>query len=358
MIPGKLEKIATERNQPCVTISLNTHRTHPDNLQDEIILKKLLREAENRVIAAYDKKTVAPLLKRIETVAGKINRNYNLDSLHIFLSNDTEEIVKLSVPTVENMVQVADSFNIRTLIKAYNRTDEYLILFLSQGGTSLYKAVNEDVIGKVENEDFPFPPNSLIVTDKEKRSDSALMDNMVLEYFNRIDKAMVKMNNETGLSCVIVCTESNYARLKHVADKPEIYLGYVAVDYNNKTEYNIGKQGWEIVKEHQRAQRTQAIEEMEEAVSQGKVLTDLQEIYQAAIDGRGELLIAREDFVQPVRMTSDRTFEIVSDKTQSGIIDDITGAIAWEVVSRNGRALFTTQEPLRKIGDIALKVRY
>ena len=35
----KLEALATEKNTPCVTISLNTHRTHPENVQDIILLK-------------------------------------------------------------------------------------------------------------------------------------------------------------------------------------------------------------------------------------------------------------------------------------------------------------------------------
>lgn len=182
MVSNKLKKIAEERNNPCVTISLNTHRTHPDSLQDEILLKKLLREAKERVISGYEKKLIAPLLKRIEMVANKINRDYNLDSLHIFLSNDTEEIVKLPVPTVENVVQIADRFNMRTLIKAYNRTDEYLILLLSQGGVSLYHAVNDKITEEIHNEGFPFPANPHIVTDHEKRSDAELMDDMVREY--------------------------------------------------------------------------------------------------------------------------------------------------------------------------------
>ena len=358
MVSNKLKKIAEERNNPCVTISLNTHRTHPDSLQDEILLKKLLREAKERVISGYEKKLIAPLLKRIEMVANKINRDYNLDSLHIFLSNDTEEIVKLPVPTVENVVQIADRFNMRTLIKAYNRTDEYLILLLSQGGVSLYHAVNDKITEEIHNEGFPFPANPHIVTDHEKRSDAELMDDMVREYYNKVDKALVKIYNETEFPCVVVCTELNFSRLMEVADKPEIYLGFEPVNYNDISVHNLGRQGWKTIQEYQRLICAVAIAEIEQAVPQGKVLTDLQEIYQAAIDGRGELLISREDFVQPVSMIGERTFEIVSDKNTDAIIDDITGVIAWEVLSKNGRVFFTMQEQLKKIGNIALKVRY
>ena len=49
----QLQQIAIEKNTPCVTIALNTHSTHPDNEQDEILLKNLLKEAEERVINEF-----------------------------------------------------------------------------------------------------------------------------------------------------------------------------------------------------------------------------------------------------------------------------------------------------------------
>ena len=52
----KLEVLATEKNTPCVTISLNTHRTHPDNAQDVILLKNLLKEAEERLVNEFGKR--------------------------------------------------------------------------------------------------------------------------------------------------------------------------------------------------------------------------------------------------------------------------------------------------------------
>ena len=96
-------------------------------------------------------------------------------------------------------------------------------LLLSQSGVTLYNAVNDGISNEIKNDDFPFSENSHYVTDHDKRSDSKLMDNMVREYFNKIDKAVMKMYNETGLHCVVICTEDNYSRLMQVADKPAIY---------------------------------------------------------------------------------------------------------------------------------------
>lgn len=143
-----------------------------------------------------------------------------------------------------------------------------------------------------------------------------------------------------------------------MADKPSVYLGYAAIDYNNTATHQIVKQSWEIIQGLQQQRRTNAIEEMKEAVAQGKVLTDLQEIYQASIDGRGELLIVHQDFSQAVLMKDERTFDIIDDATTPNAIDDITSNIAWEVISKKGKVFFTTQDEIKDLGKIVLKTRY
>ncbi|MDO9554235.1 hypothetical protein [Rhodonellum sp.] len=354
----QLQKLATEKNSPCVTISLKTHRTHPDNAKDGILLKNLLKEAEERVINDFGKRPAAQLLEKIEAVGNEIDTNYNLDSLHIFLSNDTQEIVKSSWETSNGGVHISDSFAIRSLIKDYNRSENYLLMLLSQSGVQLFEVINDDIIKEVRNDDFPLSENSHYNTHSDRGSDSKHLDDLVREFLNKVDKALVKVHNETELKCVVVATEDNYSRLQQVADKPSAYIGYATIDYNNVATHHIAKQSWELVKAQQKQLRTDAIGEMQEAVSQGKVLTDLQEIYEASIDGRGELLIVHQDFAQAVIMKNERTFDLVDDITAPHAIDDITSMIAWEVISKKGRVIFTLQDEIKDLGEIVLKTRY
>lgn len=354
----QLQKLATEKNTPCVSISLNTHRTHPDNAKDEVLLKNLLKEAEDRIIAEFGKRPVASLLEKLESVSAEIDVNYNLDSLHLFLSNDTKEIVKSSWNTSNEGVHISDSFAVRPIIKSFIKSESYLVMLLSQSGVQLYEALNDEIISEVRNDDFPFSENRHYNTHSDKGSDPKHLDDLVREFLNKVDKALVKVHNETDLNCVVICTEDNYSRLQQVADKPSVYLGYAAIDYNNTATHQIVKQSWETIQGLQQQRRTNAIEEMKEAVAQGKVLTDLQEIYQASIDGRGELLIVHQDFSKAVLMKDERTFDIIDDATTPNAIDDITSNIAWEVISKKGKVFFTTQDEIKDLGKIVLKTRY
>lgn len=357
-IKQQLEKLAAEKSTPCVTISFNTHRTYPDTAQDKILLKNLLREARERVVNEFGKRSVASLLEKLSTVENDVDVRYNLDSLHIFLSNDTKEVIRSTWPVNNSGIFISDTFAVRPLIMAYGRSEEYNILLLSQGGVNLYEAINDGVTGEVINDDFPFTENPHYNTNRERVSDSKRLDNLVLEFFNKVDKAALRVHHQTGLYGVVVCTEDNYSRLMRVADNPTVYHGYVNIDYNNTAAHQIAKQSWEFIQELQRERRTEAIKEMKEAVAEGRVLTDLQEIYQAAIDGRGDLLIVHQNFIQAVRMTGDRTFDLVTDATEPNSIDDITSNIVWDVLSKGGRVFFTMQDEIKDLGKIVLRTRY
>ncbi|ASW76199.1 hypothetical protein IQ37_13200 [Chryseobacterium piperi] len=354
----KLQKLANEKSEPCVSISLNTHRTFPENQQDEIILKNLVKEAENRVIDEYGKRPAAEVLEKLENIAGKIDHQYNLDSLHIFISKDTEEIIKSTWESRGNVVEIDEKFAVRPLIKATVRAQEYLILLLTQSGTKLYEALNDSIIREVKEEGFPFPQNPFYITHSDVRSDSKQVDNQIKEYFNRVDKSVVEIHRSSGLNVVVISTTDNFSKLLEVADLPKIYIGHDNKNYVSAEEHHIVEQAYEIIKEKQKENRALAIEEIKEAVPQGTVLTDLQEIYQASLDGRGDLLIVHQDYEQPVKMIDERNFEYVEDSKEPGVVDDIVSVIAWEVFSKKGRVHFTNQDELLDLGKIVLKTRY
>lgn len=347
----KLESLLEVKSTPSVTISLNTHRNHPENQQDEIVLKNLLKEAESRVEEEYGKKEASVILEKLGSIAEKIDHNHNLESMHIFISNDTEEIIKTTHPT-DNIVIVDDRFSVKSLIKAVNRSVDYLIMTLAQGGTRLYRAINDSIIEEVEAEGFPFPETPFVAS-KEEKSDSKRVDNLVKEYFNHIDKALVAITKGTELKTVVISTEDNYSKLLEVADRPEIYAGHDNKEYNKADRHHLAQQAYEIIKGERTKKIEEVLAEIGEATNSGNVLTDLQEIYQASIDGRAELLVVNQEYEQAVRMVDDRTFEYVEDAKEKGIVDDIVSNIALEVISKKGKVYFIDKE-ISGLGKIAL----
>jgi hypothetical protein len=365
----KIEGLASERSTPCVTISMITHQTHPANSPDLLSIQGLLKEAKNRVIKEYGAENVQALLRNIAAVEEEIDvayLNYSLHSLHIFLSNTTKEIIKSLFTIPENTVMIDDRFALKSLIKDFNQSEEYYILLLSQSGAQLFHTLNNHILEEIKNEDFPFDERlkdqKIFVehhyTDPQELTDPGRVEIKIREYLNVIDKAVVKMARPTELRCVVVCTEHNYSRLMNIADVPSIYMGFTPINYNDTSPTTLANDAWKIVNNIQQKHIAEEVKEMQEAVGHGLVFTDLSEIFRAAKEGKGDLLIVDDDFHQAVKMNGALAFDLVADSKQADVIDDITSEIAWDVFSKKGRVVFVNHEEIKSLGKIALKVRY
>ena len=356
-IKDQLTKLANQKSYPSVTIAFNTSRTIPDNQQDPIKLKNLAKEAEERILEEMHWREAPEVIEKLKGLSDELEVHKNLESLHIYLSKDTFEFIRTTWPVANEGVWIDETFAIRPLIKAMNRTEEYLVLYLTQKGVHLYHAVDDAIVKEVDNDDFPYTESAYNLT--HLFSDTDNQSSKLKEFYNQVDKAVQRANPDHNLECLVISTDDNYSLLHQVADVPSMYIGNLSTDFNSPTQKNeFMKDAWDYMKQRQHESRGAAIEEMQEAVGKGQVLTDLQEIYQAAIDGRGDLLVVHQDYQQPVKMVDDRTFELSDDATAEGVVDDIISTIAWEVISKKGRVIFTSQEEIKDLGKVVLKTRY
>lgn len=357
MLKDQMQKLARTQEGPCITIALASHRKHPDNLQDAILLKNLINEAEDRLLKHNDRRSVETVLKNLHAIEPKIDNRLNDFGLYVFVSANTAEYVRTMWPPAENKVYVDKEFALRDIIKAYNRSEDYYILHLSQSGVQLYEALNDRIYGEVEHDGFPFRDNPHYLTDRQAKSDPKKIDNQIKEFLNTVDKSMVAVHAAHPLEIIVASTRENFDFLLEVADQPKIYSGHFTIDAGRADIHYLSDKAWPVVKDLQKARRAAAIDELMAGVSSGKVLTDMQEIYQAAREGRGELLLVKNNFSQPIDITP-KGFDFVKDATVPGINDDIVNDIAWEVVDKKGRVYFTDQPALRQLGNIALLTRY
>ncbi|MGQ9927966.1 MAG: hypothetical protein ACUVS4_13975 [Chloroflexaceae bacterium] len=136
--------LAAVRGYPCLTITLPTHRTSPDNRQDPIRLKNLVTEASNRLTEELGKREVAAMLRLLEEATADIDHEHNLDGMALFVNAEMSKRFRLPLTLPERVV-VDDTFFVRDLIYAFNRSPRYWVLALSEQQTRLFEAVRDDL---------------------------------------------------------------------------------------------------------------------------------------------------------------------------------------------------------------------
>src|SRR5262245_30815848 len=188
----ELRELQDVHTYPCLTITLPTHRTRPDNRQDPVRVKNLVTEGTNRLLGEFSKREVTPLLDRLNALVAAIDYEYTLDGLVLAVNRDMAREYVLPF-TLNERVVVDDTVFTRDLVHAFNRTQRYWVLSLSEQPTRLYAATRED-LEEITTGGFPMvhtgPGGAAPLPSGRGVNRSRYRDQHHREFFRRVDKAL------------------------------------------------------------------------------------------------------------------------------------------------------------------------
>ncbi len=354
----QLKKLKDIHAKCCVSILMNTHRTKPDNKQDPVLLKNLVTQAENRLLQTYDKRFAQPIIDRLKAKAASIRHNFNLDSLALFI-NDQGIAEYLRMPVkVEDRVVIDQTFATRDIVRAIHQQAAYYVLVLSRDKARLIHAASDAVVAEI-GRPFPMDKKNLYTTNKEELTNKLGTDNLIEEFFNRVDKAFHKVWEKNPLP-VIVCTEErNYIHYLKVADRKHLVLGHLNRNRLDEKAHHIVPEAWPIVQDVLKRRNDQRLQELRHAVSTGKFLSDPAQIWVAIHEGRGQTLFVQHDYFQPAVISEGQIRLVpVEQANQPGVIDDIIDEMIEAALRTGGDVVFLSKDQLKDFQGLALITRY
>ena len=354
-----LRKVKNISGEGCVTIMLNTHRTAPDNKADAIALKNLIRTAEDRIRVDYykNKSECATLLASINTLADSINHEHNLDSLVLFVSKDFAEYTRLPIK-LEPRVVIDESFSTRDLVRAMHKSSGYYVLVTDLEQARLIEAHNDSVVAEI-GKPFPFKNSHLFSTNAAAVSNATKQATLAAEFFNRIDKEVLKVHQQHPMPVVICADGSNYFEYLKVADRKEIYIGQVNQNRTSHQAMHVVNAAWTVVKAHLEEKNAARAGDLEKSIGAGKIAVDHSEIWSAIRQGRGATLYVKSDLFIPGIIDGDTISPVESfERTRKGVVDDIIDELIEENFRFGGDVVFFDGDVLDKFQGLVLATRY
>jgi hypothetical protein len=142
-----LDLLSTQE-PPCVSLYQPTHRRHPENAQDTIRYRNLLKAAEASLRQKYPKREVRDLLAPFLELAGSRDFwNHTLDGLAVLGADGSVRVHRLQRPVPE-VVVVADSFHIKPLLRIVQSGDRFQILGVNRHRIRLFEG-NRDALAEL-----------------------------------------------------------------------------------------------------------------------------------------------------------------------------------------------------------------
>jgi hypothetical protein len=353
-----IKKLKNINAENCITIILNTHRTKPDYFKDELTLKNLIKEAENRLSADLDKKDAVVLIDKLKSLADQIDHSFNLDSLVLFVNNDIAELTRLSIP-VTNRVIIDNTFSTRDLVRAVHAETNYYVLVLSKNEARFIEALNDKVVQEFKSP-FPIKNTQFDNINTMEPVVSSRQRNLYAEFFNQVDKAVNKIRNQNPLPVLIASVEENYPEYLKIADqKHSIYPMFLNDNRIAEKDHAIITEAWKIIEAHNKKITTERKAELLKAVTHNKFLSDTNDIYKAIKEGRIQTLFIEKDLFQPAIIEDDEII-YVSDFQNSDkvVVDDIYDELIELNMDFGGEVVFLPKGELTKFNGFGAITRY
>ncbi|BDC48643.1 hypothetical protein F183_A09590 [Bryobacterales bacterium F-183] len=355
------ELMSRERGDTlCLSIYLPTHRRHPENQQDPIRYRNLLRNLEESLLKTHDKGQADLLLEPFRAlVEDREFWNHTWEGLAVLGSAGYFRTIPLHRPVPELAI-VADSFHIKPLLRILQSADRFQVLRLSRQQVQLFEG-NRDHLDEVEldgavprtltealGEELTEP--HLTVTSHGgtalgsamrhghgSRADEVGKD--MERFFRAVDRPILNLySRPSGLPLILAALPEHHTPFREVSHNPYLITKGIEIDPAALSVDQLRERAWHVMQHEYRARLRKLSESFEEALSKQLASNDLAEVATAAAHARVETLLVEADRQIPGRLNRD-TGAIRMEKLQEPEVDDLLDDLAELVLTRGGKVV-------------------
>lgn len=353
-----------DREGPCLSLFQPTHRRRPDNAQDPVRFRNLVKLLAESLRAKYPACDAAALLRPFQALAEDRDFwNHTGDGLAVLGAHDFFRIYKLQRPVVERAV-VADNFQFKPLIRIAQSADRYQILGLSRDAFKVYEGNRDalDELPPIAGE--PQTATGLLGEAKDVRegahrahgpSGAALVarhgtdvkqdaqDRDTEQFFRAVDAAVLKHVSQPGVRLILAALPQHHALFRSVSANPSLMKSAIDVHPDTLSLDALRKAAWELVLPHYLQRLAGFVEAFGAAASSQRGSGDVHEIAEAAATGRVRTLLIEADRVLPGRV------DLGSGKVTSGdsadpAVDDVFDDVGELVLRKGGEVIVVPRE--------------
>jgi hypothetical protein len=372
MIQGDLAAFLEDHKNPCLSLYQPTHRRHPENLQDPIRYKNLLKVLEESLLSQHSTKNASALLDPFRRLATEKDFwNHTCTGLAILGTAGLFRIFKLQRPVPELAV-VADSFHIKPLLRILQSADWYQVLSLNRREIKLFEG-NRDNLDEVElepriprtitealGEELTEPHHSLgsfgMRHGHGSRADEIDVDEE--RFFRAVDRAILEYHSRpSGMPLILAALRQYHTPFRLVSHNPFLMHDGIDMDAASLTIDELRQRAWEIVEPEFRSRLAKLTDEIEEAKAKGLGGDDLAAVAQAAVQSRvGSLLVEAERRI-PGHVDKE-TGRITFGNPEDTQVDDLLDDLAELVLRKGGNVVVVPAADMPSKTGVAAAFRF
>lgn len=377
---GAITELLKEHKAPCLSLYQPTFRHYPENRQDPIRFRNLLRNLEESLGQKFRKTELEGIIKPFRRLADRRDFwNHTLDGLAVLGCPGFFKVIKLQYNNVPEQAIVADSFHIKPLLRALQLTHRYQVLAVNREEARLYEGTRNalDQISMA-----PEVPRTITDALGEELTEShetvasygqgakgpamhhghgARKDELDKDeerFFRAVDRAITEHHSRpSGLPLYLAALPEHHALFREVSKNPFLMDEGIDVHPNGMEMEDFRERVWQVIEPRYNDFLKKMVEDFGEAKAKGLGTADPREAATAAVAGRVATLLLEEDRQIPGSF-DESTGEVELAELEDPEVDDMLDDLGELVLKKGGRLHFFPRDRMPTSTGIAAIYRY
>lgn len=379
----ELTELFQKQEGPCLSLYQATHRSHPENAQDVIRFKNLVKDLENSLKSTYPKIETQSLLKPYYDLAENTDFwQHTLDGLVVLSNEHSFKVFHLQRPTPDFAV-VSDSWHLKPLLRQLQTQDRYQVLCLSRATVALYEGNRDGLDSLIFEQAFPdtiekaLDPDQILEFNRPNaynlgpatdpapamgqvhttRKDET--DAEVERFFRVVDKAVTDhVSQHSGLPLLLVCLPEHQGIFRKVSRNTHLVEQGISIDPGALTVQQLSQRAWEIM-QPVAAQRVQdVVARFKKDHGTGLASDNLDLILPATLEDRVDTLLVDADQRIAGRVCRETQTIQYQPNFDAPDVEDVLDDVAEMVVRRGGKVMVVPSQYMPTQTGIAAIYRY
>jgi len=361
----EIARLARTRADACLSIYLRTTPVTQETQASRIEFGNLLREAERQLAeAAFDKRRLAKLMEPLRDLVDDDEFwKYQANSLAVFATPDRTRTYRLA-NDLTSMVQVADRFHLKPLLRARTFDHGAYVLALSENAVSLVRMHAGLPPEKVKVPDLP--ASAAAAAGKSTLNDRTFSGRIhasegqnvrFQQYVRKVDAALRPVLAGQDLPLVLAATGRLADIFRQMNGYPHLLDGGIVESPDRLGEQELAEKARPVLDAAYAAEIGELRALYAERAGSGRATSDISSAARAATFGAVDTLLVNIDSVVPGFVDDETgavTFVEVDDAAAYGVVDEI----AARALGQGARVLGVRKEDLPEGEELAAILRY
>lgn len=376
-----VQELLAADQAPCISIYMPTHRQHPENLQDIILYKNLVRQIKDSLLQKYSAGKVEEHLESLETLADDNDTwNHTFDGLAVFSAPGLFKVVGVH-KWFEELALVADSFHTKPLRQYLQSLDRFHVLGLTLHDIRLFEGNRHSLTEVDLAADTPKTIAEALgdeLTDKHTTvasyggsgGESSPMhhghggrkdeiENDTERFFRVVANTIYEQYSKPSGWPLILAALTEHQSLFHKVNKnPLLLTNGIAINPSSVSPDKLADMAWGIMEPEYNLKLESLVASFEQARANGKGSDDYKEIALAAVEGRVDTLIVEADRIIPVRITNLVTGNTQKKDIVNPKVDDLLDDMGELVMKMGGQVMVLPSGKMPSETGLAAIFRY